>query len=73
MSAKLHPNQTALAEVDGGGTQGISGLIQLDTELVIGLERRRAWPEYCAKPNANVQSDRLVSCSREYGAGSHDK
>ena len=38
VSAKLRPGKQRQAEIDGRGIQGISRLIQMHTELVVGVE-----------------------------------
>ena len=63
VSSELGPGEKREAEVDGGGVQRIGGLIQFDTERIVGVEAARLADENLCKVGVDSPISDLVGMS----------
>ena len=75
VSAELGPGEKREAEIDGGGVQGIGGLIQFDSEGIVGVEATSLADEDLGKVGIDSPISDLVgmsqSIARDVSAEAH--
>src|SRR5512139_1302567 len=64
VSSELGPREKRETEIDGGGVQSIGGLIQFDTEGIVGVEAARLADENLCKVGVNSPISDLVGMSQ---------
>ena len=64
VSSELGPREKREAEIDGGGVQSIGGLIQFDTEGIVGVEAARLTNENLGKVGVDSPISDLIGMSQ---------